>query len=148
RFFERALSAATPAPETPAGVAAAFALADGELPKVAEELIEASYLEWARQLGRRTAELHAALADPADDAAFQPEPVSPLFLRSVYQSLRNQAARVWRRLSRRLKLLPPDVQTTAIEVLGLEDVVQQRFRSVMGRRWSGLRIRVHGDLHL
>jgi maltose alpha-D-glucosyltransferase/alpha-amylase len=110
-------------------------------------LIE-SYLEWARQLGQRTAELHAALATPADDPAFTPEPITPLYLRSVYQSLRNRAAQVWRRLTRRLRLLPPEVQADTRAVLEREAELQRRYRTILSRRWSGLRVRGHGDLHL
>ena len=114
---------------------------------IAAEMIE-PYLEWARLIGRRTAELHAALASPADDPAFFPETITPLYLRSVYQSLRNQAGRVLRRLARRLRLLSPEVQADAKAVLDREAELHHRFRTVMTRRWGGVRSRVHGDLHL
>jgi maltose alpha-D-glucosyltransferase/alpha-amylase len=116
-------------------------------PNLAADMIE-PYLEWARLVGRRTAELHAALANPADDPAFLPEPATPLYLRSVYQSLRNQAGRVLRRLARRLRLLSPEVQADAKAVLDREAELHHRFRAIMSRRWGGLRSRVHGDLHL
>ena len=79
-----------------------------------------SYLEWARLLGQRTAELHAALATPAEDAAFAPEPITPLYLRSVYQSLRNRAAQVWRPSCLQHRLLPPEAQADAQAVLDRE----------------------------
>ena len=44
------------------------------LPAQAEETIGA-YLQPARLLGQRTAELHVALASDATDPAFAPEPV-------------------------------------------------------------------------
>ena len=50
-----------------------LALADWELPPEAEQRI-GSYLESARLLGVRTAQLHVALSTTRDQAAFAPEP--------------------------------------------------------------------------
>ena len=50
-----------------------------------------AYLESAALLGRRTAELHVALASRRDDPAFAPEPFTPLYQRSLYQSMRTLA---------------------------------------------------------
>ena len=99
-------------------------------------------------LGRRLAELHVALATPAGDPAFAAEPIGPLYLRSVYRSLRTRAGHVWRRLNRRLRLFPPEVQADARALFSRADELNGRYRSIMSRRWSGQRIRVHGDLHL
>ena len=129
-------------------MAAAFDAAEADPSPQAAELIS-SYLESARLLGRRLAELHVALATPAGDPAFAPESIGPLYLRSVYQSLRPPAAgHVWRRLNRRLRLLPPEIQADARELLTRADELNGRYRTIMSRRWSGQRIRVHGDLHL
>src|SRR5207248_854711 len=43
---------------------------------------------------------------------------------------------------------PPDIQADARELILREAELLARYRSVMSRRWSGQRIRVHGDLHL
>ena len=128
-------------------MAAAFDAAETDPSPQAAELI-GSYLESARLLGRRLAELHVALATPDGDPAFAPEPIGPLYLRSVYQSLRTRAAHVWRRLNRRLRLFPPEVQADARELLMRADELNGRYRTIMSRRWSGQRIRIHGDLHL
>jgi maltose alpha-D-glucosyltransferase/alpha-amylase len=146
QFFERAL-AAGPAPAVRSGMAAAFDAAEADPPPQAADLI-GSYLESARLLGQRLAELHVALASPAGDPAFAAEPIGPLYLRSVYQSLRTRAGHVWRRLNRRLRLLPPEIQADARELLTRADELNGRYRTIMSRRWSGQRIRVHGDLHL
>jgi maltose alpha-D-glucosyltransferase/alpha-amylase len=146
QFFERALAAGV-APAVPCGVATAFDAVDAEPNPQAAELI-GSYLESARQIGQRLAGLHTALATTNGDAAFAPETISPLYLRSVYQSLRTRAAHALRRLNRRLRLFPPDVQADAQELLKRADELNSRYRAIMSRRWTGRRIRVHGDLHL
>jgi maltose alpha-D-glucosyltransferase/alpha-amylase len=146
QFFERALAAGV-GPATRSNMAAAFDAADAAPDPRAAELV-GSYLESARLLGRRLAELHAALATPDGDPAFSPEPIGPLYLRSVYQSLRTRAGHVWRRLNRRLRLFSPEVQADARELLVRTDDLNARYRTIMTRRWSGQRIRVHGDVHL
>src|SRR5437773_1476151 len=58
----------------------------GELPEIATQTIGA-YLDSARLLGKRTAELHLALCSDPDDIAFSPERISPQDQRSMYQSI-------------------------------------------------------------
>jgi maltose alpha-D-glucosyltransferase/alpha-amylase len=146
QFFDRALAAGV-GPAVRIGMAAAFDAAETDPPPKAQELI-GSYLETVRLLGRRLAELHAAMATPDGDPSFAPEPIGPLYLRSVYQSLRTRAGHVWRRLNRRLRLFAPEVQADARALLDRADELNGRYRTIMSRRWSGQRIRVHGDLHL
>jgi maltose alpha-D-glucosyltransferase/alpha-amylase len=145
RFLERALSRPRPAetPEPPQGL---LALAAAEPPEVVRELM-GTYLESARQLGRRTAELHAALAS-ADDPAFAPEPFTPFYQRSLYQSLRNLCASAFQLLRERLAALPADAAGEARELLPLEPRVLQAFRPVLDRRIDAVRMRFHGDYHL
>src|SRR5207247_10335698 len=49
---------------------------------------------WAEHLGRRTAELHLALADAIEDPRLAPEPCTALQRRSQYQSSRGLAPQV------------------------------------------------------
>jgi maltose alpha-D-glucosyltransferase/alpha-amylase len=107
-----------------------------------EELI-GGYLSDAELLGRRTAEMHLALASRDDIAAFAPEPFTPHYQRSIYQSMRTQAVQTMQLLRRRAKDNPE-----AQMVLAREAELQKRFRAVLDGRISGQRIRTHGDYHL
>jgi len=107
-----------------------------------EELI-GGYLSDAELLGRRTAEMHLALASRDDVAAFAPEPFTPHYQRSIYQSMRTQAVQTMQLLRRRAKDNPE-----AQMVLAREAELQKRFRAVLDGRISGQRIRTHGDYHL
>ncbi|HTX00652.1 MAG TPA: putative maltokinase, partial [Acidimicrobiales bacterium] len=98
-------------------------------------------------LGRRTAELHIALADWGGDEAFRPEPPSALAQRSLYQSARTGARRTIAALRRQLRRLAPDDQAIARELLEAEETILTALHGVLGVR-SGVRMRVHGDLHL
>jgi maltose alpha-D-glucosyltransferase/alpha-amylase len=107
-----------------------------------------AYLESAELLGRRTAELHAALASDPDDPAFAPELVSQQDQRSIYQSLSGLALRSMELLRGQLNKLPEDAREDARKVLELEPRITAGLRSFLARRLKTTRIRVHGDYHL
>jgi maltose alpha-D-glucosyltransferase/alpha-amylase len=140
RYFEDALARGVPAPEdegSPLG------LSGHDPPEVANETIGA-YLESARMLGRRTAEMHLALARAgASDPAFAPEPVTTLYQRSLLQSMRTLTRQVFALLRRREAQLP-----AAAAVLPLESQIVERFRAITVPKLTDERIRCHGDYHL
>jgi maltose alpha-D-glucosyltransferase/alpha-amylase len=103
------------------------------------------YLERIAVLGRRTAELHLALASDPDDPAFAPAPSTMLDQRSVYQSVRSQATQVMSLLRMRL---PASVQADAKRVLSLEGELMGRLKALIQQPITATRIRTHGDYHL
>ncbi len=102
-----------------------------------------SYLTNAELLGQRTAEMHLALASRDDVPGFAPEPFTPHYQRSIYQSMRTQIVQTLALLRRRAKD-NPDAQ----ELLKHEADLQQRIRTILTNKIGGLRIRTHGDYHL
>jgi maltose alpha-D-glucosyltransferase/alpha-amylase len=121
-------------------------LAD-DIPMLARELI-GSYLESARLLGQRTAELHIALASAPDVADFAPEPFSTLYQRSVYQSMQSQVGQVFQLLRDRMRRLPEEARLDAQKVLDQEGEIRRHYRTLLQRKINTMRIRVHGDYHL
>jgi maltose alpha-D-glucosyltransferase/alpha-amylase len=105
----------------------------------------ATHLAWARQLGRRTAEVHQALAGGGD---FAPERFTVMHQQSLFQGGRALMARTFERLARRLPDLPPEVQVDARAALALEGAIEARMRRVIARPLDAWRVRPHGDLHL
>ncbi len=149
RFFERVL---TKPGEPPLEVSALpgnglVRLADQETPPLARDLCNA-YLESASLLGQRTAELHLALASSADNPAFVAEPFSELYQRSMYQAMRGLTRRTFRLMRSKYKDLPEDVREDVKALLVVEQEIMDRFRSIVGRKLTGARIRCHGDYHL
>jgi len=106
------------------------------------------YLESARLLGRRTAELHAALSSDPTDPAFAPERISPGDQRSIYQSLSGLSLRATDLLRTQVSKLPADAREEARKVLDLESRIAYILKSFLARRLNTTRIRVHGDYHL
>jgi maltose alpha-D-glucosyltransferase/alpha-amylase len=107
-----------------------------------------TYLEAARLLGQRTAELHLALASDTKNPAFAPEPFSLLYQRSVYQSMRNLATQVLERLRKQAGDLSPAARDQTRRVLDLKSSIMARYQLLLGRKINAIRTRVHGDYHL
>ena len=106
------------------------------------------YLDSARLLGRRTAELHAALASDPADPAFAPERITSIDQRSIYQSLSGLSMRATDLLRTQLNKLPADARDEGRKVLELESRITHILKSFLARRLNTTRIRVHGDYHL
>jgi maltose alpha-D-glucosyltransferase/alpha-amylase len=102
----------------------------------------------ARLLGRRTAELHLALASDPDDPAFAPEPSTMLDARSIYQSARTLHGQVMQLLAREARELHAPLRPLADQLLECQQVLLERLRGILDAPLSARRIRVHGDYHL
>ncbi len=147
RFYER-VSTLPPAERAlPPESVDWLSLEAGELSEPATNLI-GTYVESARLLGKRTAELHMALASGAEIPAFATEPFTPFYQRSLYQSLRNLLLQSFDLLRKNLRNLPEAVRAEAEGVLEMEPEIQRLFREVAGRKITALRTRIHGDYHL
>ncbi len=150
RFYEEVVTdrigpGAAPPPEPAAE--GLLARARGEIPEEVDEVV-GSYLQSAQLMGRRLAELHAALAGDGSDAALAAEPITPHYQRSVYQSARNLTGRTMQLLRRTLPTLGERERAEAEELLAREGDVLRRFSALLDRRVRAARIRIHGDLHL
>ena len=147
RYHERVQSLQSSLPAPPAFEGTIVGAAAREFPPVVREIV-GTYVESARLLGKRTAELHLILASDQEAKEFAPEPFTPHYQRSLFQSMRNLAKQNLQLLRKRLKELPEPAGQEAQKVLGLEGEIFSRFRSVYERPIAALRTRNHGDFHL
>jgi len=131
-------------PPPPPGGLVPTALAGAFSPDVLACLAEVG--PYADLLGQRTGELHLALSE-GDDPAFQPELVTALSQRSLYQSIRTSARRSFVLLRQRMRTLSDADQHLAREILEHEDAIIGCAKEVLAVR-TGARARIHGDLHL
>src|ERR1700716_1609518 len=106
------------------------------------------YLPWATLLGRRTAEMHIALASSTANPDFTPEPTSMLDARSIYQSIRSLLSPVMELLQHRLPTLVGPARDDAAALLESEERLHEHLRALLNRPISAKRIRCHGDFHL
>jgi maltose alpha-D-glucosyltransferase / alpha-amylase len=145
RYFERAaargtiLSGPTPALSQLIGI---------DAPGEDVTSMIGAYLDAARLIGRRTAELHLALASCPDDPEFAPEACSSGWQRATYQSMRNIAGQSLRTLSVRRRTLDTASAERAGRILASRDRIETRFDAFLKQNLSIVRIRCHGNLHL
>lgn len=104
----------------------------------ADELI-GDFIHSAELLGRRTAEMHAALADFEGGEDFAPEPCTPEDLRKLRTEMLHQADLTFAIVRQKLP---------GSELLSKEDEVRERFNWLAESRPTAMRIRYHGDYHL
>ena len=112
-------------------------------------------LDAAALLGRRTAELHLALATPTDNPAFTPEPFTTEILATEVARIHSQATRSLDALKRAFNTLP-DSDSEALTTDSAALILSRRIElfaraqavSEIPPEQAGLRIRIHGDYHL
>jgi maltose alpha-D-glucosyltransferase / alpha-amylase len=148
QYFERVLAVAMEPQEMPQVPSTFLEVSAAVIPSLLQEMIGGVYLETTTILGRKTAELHRALTSAHGDPAFEAEPFSMLYQRSVYQSMRNLSRRVLQLLQKNMKKLPEAVQDAAAKVLDSEKDILVQFQKILETKFTTLKIRYHGDLHL
>jgi maltose alpha-D-glucosyltransferase/alpha-amylase len=107
------------------------------------------YLARAELLGRRTGELHVALASAApDDHAFAREAFSPADVEGTSKRMRAHAESQLRLLESALPRLDDRRRQLAGELLMRRNELVHHFDAMTQVRSAGARIRCHGDYHL
>jgi maltose alpha-D-glucosyltransferase/alpha-amylase len=105
-----------------------------------------AFLEAAAVLGRRTAEMHIALAAAVDNPAFSPEPFDAQQIEAMTAGMREEATKAFDLLKANLSALPDEVLEMAGVALGKRRQIVDRL--CLNAHDYGKRIRVHGDYHL
>ena len=106
------------------------------------------FLDAARLLGRRTAELHLVLGEASHDQAFVPETCPSSYVQSRVQAMRLSATRSLTLLRGRMPVLSESDQEQGRQVLGQEDAILNRLSALSTVPSTTVRIRCHGDYHL
>jgi maltose alpha-D-glucosyltransferase/alpha-amylase len=109
--------------------------------------LEQWYLTGATTLGRRTAELHAALTGEPG-SPFAPEPFDRDALGALANRMRAHGDAALDLLAARALSLDEVSRGKAEEILAERDTLLARFDATRGLDAAGMRIRIHGDYHL
>jgi maltose alpha-D-glucosyltransferase/alpha-amylase len=147
RYFDRVLSAEQ-RPEAPPIEPGSIVQRARQAPtdKVIDRV--GAYIDRARLLGLRTAELHIVLASDTSDPLFAPEPYDIMHQQSIYGSVSAYMARTFDLVRGRRHTFTPELHTIAEQVLAREADIDRQFERVTRRRLDVIRSRVHGDYHL
>ena len=135
-----------------------------QLPMPSKNILEASkepfpkevtkylepFLSMAELLGKRTIEMHIALASRAgaNNSDFEPEPFTLFYQRALYQSMREQADRTLDALRVVGEDLPESVQREMHPLLAAKSELYRRFDQLLENKVNAMRTRTHGDFHL
>jgi maltose alpha-D-glucosyltransferase/alpha-amylase len=106
------------------------------------------YLELARRLGRRTAELHRAFASDTDDPAFAREPVTAEDLAVWLDEARRQVAAGYATLAQARASVSPAVVAEIDWAIALRAEVEAAVTDFAAPTDSWVKTRLHGDFHL
>ncbi len=146
RYYEHCAPTAWPEGES-AAAADVMDLASQEPSQLARDRVGIA-LDSAAMLGKRTALMHLALASPAEDPSFTPEPLADSDVQSLLAGLRTEAIRVLDLLKDNLAGLPDEFIDLAGLVLGRRSQILDSFSITANESTLGQRIRIHGDYHL
>jgi maltose alpha-D-glucosyltransferase/alpha-amylase len=151
RFYDQVAATTPPRLSPPTS---STELAETTPPKRVHDIMR-PYLATAETLGRRTAELHVALASDSRDPAFAPEPFTKEDMRIVTANTVAEAIKAVRSLEEKLaqspasaNALPPDVAERASELLLARERLLGELREGPPFEFAISKIRIHGDYHL
>ncbi|HEX3437402.1 MAG TPA: maltose alpha-D-glucosyltransferase [Pseudacidobacterium sp.] len=107
-----------------------------------------SYVEAVRTLGRRTAEMHYALASDSNTPDFSPETMTLQDLEELSKEFAGHAANAIETLKVSLPHLPDDAVELGGIVVGRRRKILGRFNGLAAVKSQLIRTRIHGDYHL
>jgi maltose alpha-D-glucosyltransferase/alpha-amylase len=110
--------------------------------------VHGGYLALIRTLGRRTAELHLALAMPTDNPDFAPEPVTAHDLLIWGQTVTRDAEHTLDLLAERREQLGNTDAALADSLIGARHALRECLENLIPEQPSGTKTRYHGDYHL
>jgi maltose alpha-D-glucosyltransferase/alpha-amylase len=122
-------------------------LAEREPPRGLRSVMQA-YLQTAGTLGKRTAEMHLALAADSTDPAFTPEPLTSTDLAALQEEIRDQGRQALSSLRDNLDRLPNLMTPVARRLLDEAWRFLDDLDYVSWRVPDAVKIRCHGDYHL
>lgn len=99
-------------------------------------------------LGRRTAELHRALAGATSEPDFLPAQISPAEIEMMVERIRVQAGAALDLLAERCAAFDSETEDLARRVLARRDPLLERMADLGRELRSFVSIRIHGDYHL
>ncbi|MFL6611271.1 MAG: maltose alpha-D-glucosyltransferase, partial [Pseudomonas sp.] len=104
--------------------------------------------DFAGMLGQRLGEMHQVLAQPTDNPDFAPQPTSAKEAQAIGKDVAAQVENALRLLKQNQDQLNPADQAMVARLLEHRKTVLAHVQELAGKAVGGLRIRVHGDLHL
>jgi maltose alpha-D-glucosyltransferase/alpha-amylase len=113
-----------------------------------QDLIGKNVAKRASLLGKRTAEMHMALANAPNNPDFSPRTLDENFQNKLLQNLEKLVKNKFELLEKNIEKVPISMKQDAKDMIDDYDRVIAFLRKVLGKPLEGNRIRIHGDYHL
>jgi maltose alpha-D-glucosyltransferase / alpha-amylase len=124
-------------------------VAEGAGREKMKDLLGPFFTEMIALLGKRTAELHMALASVKNKKEFAQEPFSLLYQKSLYQSFRTLIKRTVSQVKSAKERLNEEQKLLTEGILENEDVLLSTLKGILERKKiHTAKTRIHGDYHL
>ncbi|MGH6608702.1 MAG: putative maltokinase, partial [Burkholderiaceae bacterium] len=153
-YLARALEAARAQDDTAralgdaAAKPASTAIATAAVAPAAATSEHEPYLALARTLGKRTAEMHLALAHVTGDPAFDPEPASSEDIARWIERVRQDVVETLNALGQAASSFTSDDARAAQSLIARADALSARLNDVQHSGIVASKMRCHGDYHL
>ena len=119
-----------------------------QLPEAIKLLIGNQGAEFAGLLGKRTGQMHLALASGTAFPDFQPEDFTIYYQRSLYSTMQSLVRETFQMLSRTGAEVSEDFRQKANQVLTHRDDILSLLKNIFAKKLDILKIRVHGNFQL
>lgn len=119
-----------------------------ELPADLQILLGANASDTAALIGKRTAELHMALASTRNSKDFAPEEFSLHYQRSLFSSMQSLVRETYENKGRAFNNLPEHWQAELNELFSHQQEVLTVLKRIYEKKLNVVKIRVHGNYHL
>ncbi|MFO1312912.1 MAG: maltose alpha-D-glucosyltransferase [Burkholderiales bacterium] len=111
-------------------------------------LLRGGFRSLMQTLGRRTAEMHRALATPSGDPAFDPAPFDTPAVDGLRAGLLRDAEITLEILAARRETLGEDARAAAERLLAKAEALRSHARGIVPASIDAMRTRIHGDYDL
>ena len=147
RYFQRVAVLGAALPPTADRQSSVFDLSRTEPSEATRDAIGLA-LQSAATLGKRTADMHLALASARADPAFVPEPLSRDDLSRLAKGFTDRAMGVLDDLEANFARLPAALAEKTRLVCDVRPRLRSRFQRLANADVRATKIRIHGDYHL
>jgi maltose alpha-D-glucosyltransferase/alpha-amylase len=119
-----------------------------ELPNELQVLLGATASEQARLIGKRTGEMHLALAAGAGIREFAPEDFSLHYQRSLFSSMQSLVRLTFQNKAEKLQNVPERIKHDLEVFFERKEDVLQILKRIYQKKLDVVKTRVHGNYHL
>jgi maltose alpha-D-glucosyltransferase/alpha-amylase len=123
-------------------------VAHHELPEELKVLLGGPASDHAALIGRRTAEMHLALASSRSLKDFAPEDFSLHYQRSLFASMQSLVRESFDGLTRNIKNVTGDVKVQMEKVVSRKHDILDTLKRIYAKKLDVLKIRIHGSYDL